>query len=415
MILKILFLVSLVIAMLTAPLRVNAMERPKPDPAKGALEEQRQRQRQGGDEANESGESSSGRGAIFSARGTVMPSVSEEQPHPILEGEEPAPTSTLSVEELLRNGQRSAAIRQHESNSWMNAHRTLKEYEDLQNQAIAEQGSSTSDIATPLIQAANQKLYAVNFFTQAARAHAIGTEEKQKEGFYLERVALAFDSIGDMLDKADKADIYGETEAAHLLREAAEVQQKSVYYFKERIKAGCSETPNEKEADSYYMIGAAFENSAEKLRVAIEKYNSLRSFERRPVIEAWHNAASLQQQSVEPFIKAASAYKLGKIKEGDNWYNAGLGFYEAAESLEKAIRERINEDNEMAAEQHEDAASGFQESIDYFTQAANLFSTESIEEGTRLNTVGQDKFNKAQTIAAQATRPVVYRGSTLAL
>jgi hypothetical protein len=234
-----------------------------------------------------------------------------------------------SIDPFLKAAAAHKAGKTDEGNSWNNAGDSLYYSAGKLGEAIEADAEGKPEVAQKWREAAKLNQDSIDPFLKAAAAHGA---EKWNEGQSWDNAGDGFDSAAEKLEKAIEAESEGKPDIAQKWREAAKLNQDSVDPYSKAAAAHGAEKWNE--GQSWDNAGDGFDSAAEKLGEAIEADAAGKP----DVAQKWREAAKLFQDSIDPFIQAAVAHKAGKSEEGRSWDNAGAGFYEAVGKLGEATQ-----------------------------------------------------------------------------
>ncbi|HLB34094.1 MAG TPA: hypothetical protein VJK54_07670, partial [Chthoniobacterales bacterium] len=293
--------------------------------------------------------------------------------------------------------------------------------------------SSSLGIAQKWRDAAAQHVSSVEYYTKAAEAHREGKDE----GTSWDNAGRGFDQAAQKLEKAIEAEISGKSAIARKWREAA---KKNILSVEPYTQAAGANTVGQK--DGRYSFNPSVEYTVESNYNQSNRSNfnqyidqptaSIRSVGRivtkderdrwhdagngfhnaaeklEKAIEAeiagksaiaqkWREVAEQQVRSVEPYTQAAKAYTARKKEEGFTWNYAGKGLYFAAEHLQKAIE--ADEDNKPeVALKYREAARKEISSLDFFSKAVTAYAAGKTEEGLAWRNAGTALINAGQSL-----------------
>lgn len=220
-----------------------------------------------------------------------------------------------------------AAITNNEIEAWSNVATSHEKTSEYSNKAIAEQNSGKIKEAKIWSELALQNEKASEQLTKAAIAFAAGKED---EGAYWRRAGNVLESAGKQLEQSIGWEVKRNLIVSEAWSNAAKQSQFSSTYFAKAavalIAGKKGEAVNCNDAGNSYLVAAQ----------QLEKSIKAEAGGRHSVAQAWSKAAQINQLSGEHFAKAVTANAAGKLDEGTNWHDAGLGLGRAAEQTIKA-------------------------------------------------------------------------------
>ncbi|HLB33288.1 MAG TPA: hypothetical protein VJK54_03530 [Chthoniobacterales bacterium] len=286
---------------------------------------------------------------------------------------EAAEQQVLSAEYYTQSAKAYALGKKEEGSDWNKAGYGL--WYELINLDIAIQKEKLNpEEVRQYREVAEQYKCSVDPFVQAARAYA--AKKINEVAGNWDNAAFGFYNAAGTLEKVIIAESSNEAEKAQKLRKAAKQYTCSGKVHIESARA--YEQGKTNEGKSWYMAGNAFHNAANKLKNTIE----VKTAEKLKEAQKWKEAAGF-------FIQAARAYAEEKKDEGDRWRNAGNGCYYAAVKLGKAIDADVAGKFAIAQKWRE-AAEQQVSSVDSFTKAVTAYAEGKIKEAASWNNAGFD-------------------------
>ena len=203
-------------------------------------------------------------------------------------------------------------------------------------------------------------------YTQAARAYAA---KEIEEGNSWDNAGNGFTQAAEKLGEAIEAETAGKSAIAQKWRDAVALNQQSIEPFTQAARACKLQSAYAYRNENIYlnMAGNGFTQAAEKLGKAIKAEVA----EKPAEAQKWSEAATLQRRSIHCFTQA-SPYVRRRPCVGESLFNAGKGFYNAAEQLGNAIDAEAAGKSAIA-QKWRDAAVLNQQSVELYNQAIRAY------------------------------------------